>query len=208
VAKKSINALCAFFLRQGHDAAYVRAVGRPLELAMLPTRTRPFALMLGVLESADLCTAIATLTGKQAVRIKFVSLARRFKLPPEDPRTRRESMSTGFQIGGSPLWKIAKQHLGPRIAKFDTKTRDLARMVDAVWFGEDFRWGLNRAYGPILGTGIYNALRTSIYYYLVFGLVNEQHDLKAMAQVVALLDRAIILGELAGEPGTWLVLTA
>lgn len=211
-----IEKLRTFFIRYGVDGRRVEVVIEPLIPLIALVHTRPFALETEVtLGQEDMRAAIAAITDKSVQRVELVSMRGLRSQHPDlfDGKGKAAKREIVDRVGGPRYRNIVKDRLGPWTTPYDRwnsgeDAKLLMRVLESVGFNTDLKGELNRAFGRSLAGEIDNSLWTSVYYYVLFALVGNSPGFDATVSAVTLASQVVPVGELAREPGVWLVLSA
>ncbi len=87
----------------------------------------------------------------------------------------------------------------------------IAEMVESGLIAaalEAFQRGLTAVVRDQLGLSLAASLRSSLFFFLAFAAAGDAKKVSELVPLVRLLRRHVPIGDLRGEPGTWLVLAA
>lgn len=184
------------------------------ELAPLIEKARPGSRWLAAHRDIDkeaAASAIAAATGLEVTRVVFVSGSR--------PLARPDWMTAaGLQKAVAAAWKESLGHsLGRRLEArhgLDLRSalsiggpalRQVEELIAAL-AGKMFRIGLEQVLTDPLAAAMVDSLRFGLVYYLAFAVAGDGSKTDALVPLIRLFRRTVPLGELAGSPGTWLLL--
>lgn len=205
--------LVAFAIAQTkRDRRHVCAALAPLEPIFRKTDGGRYKLAPAKDVSKDaFITAMRVMAGRSVADVAFVSLS---DGPSPLVGEAREAYWQGV-IGelSTDLRKILWPLIMPRL-RAALGERECRRVEDLVWktIGEDVWWSLQRGPWEHAGYGLLGVVRAAVMLLLleVVGctVAGDDESLMRSRPLVDFIARAMPLGERAGRPGEWVVITA
>ncbi len=208
----SFDALLRFLSGRAKSAALL-TVGLK-ELAPLIEKARPGSHWLASHRDIDkdaAVRAIAEATGEVAARVVFVSSSQPL---PKPAWMTAAGLDRAVAAG---LRESLRASLGQRLEArhgLDLRgafsiggpaLRQVEQLIAAL-AGKIFRISLEQIMTDPLGAAMVDSLRAGLVYYLAFAVAGDARKTDALVPLIRLFRQAVPLGEMAGSPGTWLLL--
>jgi len=184
------------------------------ELSPLMEKARPGGHWLAAGQEIDqdaAGAAIAAATGCEVTRVVFISGSQ--PLPPPAWMTTaalNKAVAAGLKesLRHTLGQRIEARHGldlrgalnigGPALRQVEQLISDLAAKI--------FRLGLEQIMTEPLGASMVDSLRAGLTYYLAFAVMGDARKMESLTPLIRIFWHAVPLGEMTGQPGTWLLL--
>ncbi len=210
--RNSFDALLRFLSGRAKSAALL-TVGLK-ELVPLIEKGRPGSHWLASHRDIDkdaAARAIAEATGAAAARIVFVSSSLPLPKPAwMSPAGLERAVAAGLKesLRVSLAQRLESRHgldLRGAFSIGGPALRQIEQLIASL-AGKIFRLSLDQILSDPLGAAMVDSLRAGLVYYLAFAMAGDAAKTDSLVPLIRLFRQAVPLGEMAGSPGTWLLL--